>query len=196
MHFFTDFADQDVVEPTAILGLLILLLIRWWRGAAAWAATIVAAFGSMLALKLLFEACGSPSEHRLLYSPSGHTFSATLVYGGLLALFRTKTASSMVVAVLIAVLVGWSRLALGVHTVPEVLVGGALGVAAILVLLRLAGSMPNDLVMKWPPRGGWVLTVILLTPAIVLHGQHSPAERRIQAIARTYVAPLLGCRAH
>lgn len=88
------------------------LVCRCWRMAAAWAVMIVAGSGLMLALKLYFEACG-PARHRVLYSPSGHTMAATMVYGGLLSLTRLNRAALLAATLAIAMLMGWTRVALG-----------------------------------------------------------------------------------
>ena len=191
MRFLTDFADLDVVLPIAGLVLSILLLIGWRRGAAAWAAVVAAGGGIILALKLGFEACGSPRAHPLLYSPSGHTMSGTLVYGGILALLGLSLPASAVAAAAIAVLIGWSRVWLGMHTVPDTLAGGAVGVAGVVALRLLAGLPPRQPRTRTLLRGTVLLAVLLA--AGLLHGRHSPAEAFVQQAARRQVGPILDC---
>lgn len=194
MHFLTDFADQDVAEPTACIGRLVLLGLGWWRGAAAWAATIVATFGTMLVLKLGFQACSTAALHPLFYSSSGHTLAGAVIYGGLLALSGIGTAASLLAALTIAGAVGWSRLALGLHSLPEVLIGGGLGVASVPALRHLAGPVPPRLQL-WSLRRGGLLAAIVLVPAAMLHGRHSTIELRIRQISQADVGPMLGCAA-
>ncbi len=191
VRFLTDFADQDVVLPIAVLVLLILSLAGWWRGAAAWAIVVAASFGTMLLLKLGLEACG-PRPHHLIYSPSGHTMAGTVIYGGAMALLGLSGPASVVAAALIATLIGWSRVWLGLHTVPEALAGGALGVLGVEALRRLAGPPPAQR-RRFPLRMALPAAVLLL--AGLLHGLRSPAEAVIQQAARHDVGPILRCRA-
>jgi len=78
--------------------------------------------------------------------PSGHASGGAVLAGVLLVLFlphasrRWRTAVTTV-AVLGAVLIGWTRLALGVHYLSDVVAGLALGAAA--VLLAAAALVPD-----------------------------------------------------
>lgn len=192
MRFLTDFADQDVVLPIAGAVLLVLTLAGWWRGAAAWTATVTASFGTTLLLKLAFEACGR-RPHHLIYSPSGHTMAGTVVYGGMLALLGLPLPASLAVALLVAALVGWSRVWLELHTVPEVLAGGALGLAGVAALRLLAGTPPARPRRRTALRATVLAVVAVL--AALLHGLRSPAEFLIQDAARRDIGPLLRCEA-
>ncbi len=190
MRFLTDFADQDVVLPIAAAVLLVLLLAGWWRGAAAWGGVVATSFGITLLLKLGFEACG-PRPH-LIYSPSGHTMAATVVYGGLLALLGLSLPANAAAALVIAGGIGWSRVWLGLHTVPEALAGAALGLAGVAALRLLAGAPPLRPRTRALLRAGLPASVLLL--AGLLHGRHSPAEAAIRQVSRHDVGPMLRCR--
>ena len=64
--------------------------------------------------------------------PSGHTQSAVGTFGAIAASTRRKTVG--IVCILLAVLVGFSRMYVGVHTPADVLVGALLSVALIVIL--------------------------------------------------------------
>lgn len=86
--------------------------------------------------------------------PSGHTLNSTVTYG-LLALvaWRSRlplTARRLAVAVgvIVPVLVGSSRIALGVHYPSDVLAGWLAGIAFVALgasLIRMTGAMQRDL---------------------------------------------------
>ena len=117
MHFLTAFADQAVLLPLAVSVVLGFAASGWRRGA--------------VVLKLSFIACGHLLPLSSLRSPSGHTAGAAVVYGSLLAMwirFRTGTAIWTLPSALIFMsVIGVTRLALGAHSVVEVVVGGAVG---------------------------------------------------------------------
>ena len=86
--------------------------------------------------------------------PSGHTVNSTTTYG-LLALVAWRSGLplalrrvAVAVGVIIPVLVGFSRIGLGVHFPSDVLGGWLLGVAFVslgAVLIRSTGAMTRDL---------------------------------------------------
>jgi membrane-associated phospholipid phosphatase len=177
MTFLTDFADQAVMLPI-IAAVALLLAVRGQRHAAlVWLTAIGATFAVVLLLKLCFMACGPVFAGAALRTPSGHTAAASVVAGGLMALFTARRWMVLAAALLAAVVIGWTRLSLGVHSVPEVLVGGLLGVAG-------AGVMSRALRQPAVKRPAPVLGVVVVL-AILLHGVRLPAEA---AIARVSVA--------
>ena len=189
-RFLTDFADQSVVLPLAAVVALALLAAGWRRGAIVWVGTVGSALGLMLVLKIAFAACGHLLLGPQLHSPSGHTASAAVVYGGLVTLLsrrrRGGTAVAALVALGFALAIGLSRLELRVHTLLEVLAGGAVGVTGAIVLARLAG----------PPPRGWHAGPVCIAGALVLlifHGHHLPAEMQIDTFATWNIWPLSAC---
>ena len=196
MRFLTDFADQAVVLPLAAAISITLLLLGWWRGAIGWILVVPATLAIVLSLKIVFYACHAVLPDFGIRSPSGHTASATVVYGGLLALFggpgvvhRARHLLLIALAaVLLAILFGFSRVDLGLPTVPDVLVGGAVGIVGAIVFVVMAGQ---------PPAGfrRWVLGAVAVAVALLFHGRELQAEEAIQRMAISYWWPFIAsCR--
>ena len=180
MHFLTDFADQAVILPLMLAVALGLALAGWRRGAAAWLAGIGATLLAVFLAKL-FVCAADPLPG--LKSPSGHTAAAAVICGGLLALLapRGRRASLLAVAgaMAAAALIGWSRLALGVHTGADVLAGALLGVAGAALLARLACPRPPGLRRALP-------VAAALAMLLAFHGAHLHAEAGIVHVCRVF----------
>ena len=99
----------------------------------------------------------------------------TVVCGGLAALLTRRRASILPVAMLAAVVIGVSRLVLGMHSLPEVVLGALVGLAGAAALLTLAGPPPVL-------RPGRVFAVVVIVAAL-FHGMHLPAEAAIRHTA-------------
>ena len=179
MHFLTNAGDQALIIPMEVGVFLVFLLCRCWRMAVAWAVMVVAGSGLMLMLKLYFEACG-PARHRVLYSPSGHTMAATMVYGGLLSLTRLNRVALAVGVLAIAVLEGWTRVALGYHTVVEVVAGGGLGIAMVAGFVAWTGASHKNF------RPVLSILFVVMIVAISMRGWHPNIESTIQSASRLY----------
>ncbi len=186
--FLTDFADQAVLLPVALGLAIVLAVLGWRRGALAW---IVGVFGTltvMLALKLLFAACGPAMPLSGIRSPSGHTAAAAVVYGGLAALLGLPAAIALLLLAAAAMLFGASRLTLGIHTLPEVAIGAAVGCVGAALIVRLAGPRP-------PRMRNTALLAVLLATMVLFHGVHLHAEPAIGQIGHLLeVWPLSMCR--
>ncbi len=177
----TNFADQAVILPILVLAGIGLLVAGWPRAALAWIIVVPGVLFVVLIGKIVTIGCaGSLTESIGLYSPSGHTASAAVVYGGLVALLvRTKWPErvALISASVVAAVIGASRLALGVHSVADVLVGAPVGIVGAYALIRLAGPPPLRL------RFASVIGVVLLICVLLLHGTHLQAEAEIGKFA-------------
>ena len=191
MTFLTDFADQAVILPLALAVSVLLAASLWWRGTLAWVVSVGGTLAVIGMGKLVLAACGPLQWGDVLQSPSGHTASATIVYGGLLGVawrlarpadFRAPLAGALGIAILI----GISRVVLRTHTWPEVVAGGIAGMAGVGLLLALGGSPPANL------RPVRVAAVVVLIVAL-MHGTHLRAEGSIQELGRRFAGFLPGC---
>ncbi len=94
--------------------------------------------------------------------PSGHTFAAVVVYGGLVSAFDRARDPALVAGVtILVVLVALSRVVLGVHYLGDVIAGLVLGVAFLFSLERLTDGRP---------RTGFAVALVFALPAIVVTG--------------------------
>jgi membrane-associated phospholipid phosphatase len=182
--FLTDFADQAVLLPLALIVALCLAIGGWWRGAAAWLLGVGATLAVMLLLKIAFIACG---PDYILRSPSGHTAAAAVVVGGLTAVLADSRRHAVSAAALAALLIGASRLTLGVHTPLEIVVGAATGIGGAALIAGLAGPAPKLRRNR--------IAVAALLVVVLLHGMHMPAEAHIRGFAYRVAQYFPACRA-
>lgn len=184
--FLTDFADQAVILPLAVVVGLILGLQRRPRVALAWLSAIGSVLAVILVLKVTCFTCAwvlpiLGQDQADLRSPSGHTASAAVTYGGLAALqagrLRDRAVKlALVSATMASVVIGLSRLALGAHSVSEVVLAGCVGTAGVLAFVLLARQQIGG-ASHLPPLAGAACV------AILAHGHHLGAEAVIQGRA-------------
>lgn len=137
-----------ITELGGLSVLLVGLSVLYWVGDRESTATVIGytlvALAATLALKQWFTAPRPPQSVQAVTEapetsgfPSGHAISATVVYGGLvLARDRLRDPRYVVGAGSVIVLVGLSRIVIGVHYLGDVLAGYAIG-GAILAGLWL-----------------------------------------------------------
>ncbi len=173
--FVTNFADQAVILPLVVAVTVTLVVQGWRRGAVIWFAVICATFIVVALLKLVCLPCAPVDGLADLRSPSGHVTAASVVAGGLAGLLTRRRVSILPVAVLAAVAIGVSRIVLGMHSLPEVVVGAGVGLGGATALTALAGP-PATL------KPGRLLAVVAIV-MVVFHGLHLPAEAAIRHAA-------------
>jgi membrane-associated phospholipid phosphatase len=176
VSFITDFADQALIMPLVLAVAMSLLLQGWQRGAGAWLLAVLMTFTVMLGLKLVFLACAASFGTSDLRTPSGHVAAATVVAGGLAALVLRQRATVLALAAGAAIVIGASRLVLGLHSLAEVVLGAVVGLGGAWALLVLAGRPPPGLDVR---RVAAIATAVV----VVFHGLHLPAEAHIRATA-------------
>lgn len=186
MQFLTDFADQAVVLPVALVLAMVLATMGWRRGALVWVGVVAATLGLVGLLKVGFIACGPVFGPWDLHSPSGHTAAASVLAGGFVTLLAGSPPAALAVSVLAAAMFGFSRVELGAHSLPEVLLGGAVGIAGAVVLSRLAG--------RPPVRRPLQLLAVTAVVALLLHGGHLHAEQVIWRFAQGRLNFVPACR--
>jgi undecaprenyl-diphosphatase len=132
MRTFSDSGSSLAWQIVTLIVTLILLVRRHWRLAAF---TVVTIAGSSLvntAVKAMVNRDRPLVDQPFVSFPSGHSQAAVVGYGVLLllllpALSRTWRRIAVVVAVLMVIGIGFSRVALAAHFVSDVLAGFALG---------------------------------------------------------------------
>lgn len=189
--FITDFADAAVTVPLAIATLIFLILRRQVRPAFGWAIAIGGCAGLIGAAKVLLAGCGNPLAFAGISSPSGHAAIGAAVYGSLAMILATRLPAPARLALaigtaLLVLAVAASRLALGSHTLAEVGLALAIGLAALAVFVRVAGKLPTDLPVGW-------LAAADLALIVLRHGLRWPTERAVHGAAGYLHAALLWC---
>ncbi|KAA2212488.1 phosphatase PAP2 family protein [Teichococcus oryzae] len=178
MQFLSDLADLAVILPAFLALSLTLLASGWRRGAVSWTlvvgGTLGVVFLAQLAARLMPDGPGGGGAG----SPSGHVASAAILYGGLAVLLMRRRLLALVLALACAAAMATSQLVLHVHSLPAVLAGGALGLAGVVALARLAPAAPV------PPGGlRMVLPAVLASVVLPMHGTRLTAEGLILRIA-------------
>jgi membrane-associated phospholipid phosphatase len=186
VRYLTDFADQAVIIPLVLAVAITLAIQGWRRGAVVWLFVVAGTFLATLAFKIMFLSCSAVFGPIDVHSPSGHVAAATVVSGGLAAMLTRRQATILPAAVLAALVIGLSRLVLGMHSLPEVIVGAVIGLVGAVALLRFAGRPPRLSIMP-------LVTVVLIVAA-VFHGMHLPAEAAIRHTAFRFAQYIPACR--
>ena len=89
--------------------------------------------------------------------PSGHTQSASSFYGAIAIYLRKRV--MYIIATIMIILIGFSRLYLGVHYPKDVIVGGILGVLTSLICYKLYNRVENKMLL-------YVVTFAIFIPAL------------------------------
>jgi len=186
VRYLTDFADQAVILPLVLAVAIALAVQGWRRGAVTWLIVVGATFCATLAFKLMFLSCSPVFGPVDVHSPSGHVAAASVVAGGLAFMFTHRRASILPAALLAAIVIGLSRLILGAHSLPEVVVGASIGLAGAVGLIRFAGHPPR---LKPAP-----LIAVVVIVAMLFHGLHLPAEAAIRHTALHMAQFIPACR--
>jgi membrane-associated phospholipid phosphatase len=177
MLFLTDFADQAVLLPLALLVGLAFAAAGWRRGAIAWVVAVAVTFAAILAAKVAVDVWLDFLQPETgLRSPSGHTAAAAVTYGGLLALLAPRRWrprwSAPLAAALVAAVIGTTRLALHLHSRADVLSGAVIGIAGVMLLAQLAGERPPGMRRALP-------LIAAVGVMILCHGEHLDTEEGI-----------------
>lgn len=188
IEILTNFADQGVVLPLTVAVTAIFVFTGWYRTALVWACVVCAAFLVIGIGKILTAASLLPwPQHWDMRSPSGHTASGALVYGALLGLFapwRHRHATAFISASVLAAAFGASRVALGVHTLSDVIAGAVVGVCGAFAMVHFAGPRPagTDCSRR--------MAIVVPVCVLVFHGFHVDAEPWVGSLAEMLLSAL------
>lgn len=183
LRFVTDLADQAVLLPLIAFVALLLFLDGNWRVLKAWVAATAGVLGFTLLLKLGFYAASrlTPVLPAIgLISPSGHVAAATVSYGAIVRLLGPRSWRSghgtlwwWLAGLVVALLVGLTRVLLRDHSVAEVAVGALVGVAGLRLFAVLSANDPRS-----PAR--WKLAAAVLGAIVLFHGDRLAIEHGIR----------------
>lgn len=195
LYLLTSFGDQGIILPFAGAVCVTLWLGGAGREARIWALAIGSALAATLVLKLGFLPCGHLIPQWQLRSPSGHAAASFAAYGGFAVLeSRLRTQRWQRVLILtgglaFAALIAASRVVLHAHTLPEVLLGSAVGLTVPAILIWKIKSFSRGTVAK-PLLLALFLPLILL---IAFHGKTLPFEGLIASVAQSLARTLGIC---
>ena len=148
----------DLLVIVGVLGMLSLLDIGrnvressaplWSANLAFVVATVLGGLALVVALESLFGLPRPPAHwHRADASPyafpSGHTMAATVCWGALAMWYIRPLRVSAIFSGILVISVGFARLALGLHYVPDILAGVGFGLGYLALAGYLADGSPR-----------------------------------------------------
>jgi membrane-associated phospholipid phosphatase len=142
LPYLTILGDARLLLPASVVLFVWLRMKADHRAATAWLIAVVACLALTVGAKLLFYKCGWRVGAYRLNSPSGHMSLGTTFFGaGLMLILRGRRLPAsflpiLSVAALVAV-IGYSRVGLIKHTIPEVVVGGLIGIGCVGLFWQL-----------------------------------------------------------
>jgi len=187
MDLLSGLGDIIVVAPATAALFVGLLWLGARREALAFVVAIAATMALALAAKLAFEACGFAEPRLDVESPSGHAALGAAFWGCFAALLAGgrrlgQRLAFYAGAVLVAMAVACGRVAIGAHSVAEVVCGLAIGVVATTLFIALRGP-PRRLSLTPPVLLGASPVVALLALDLTLFTDRWTAEPFIVRLA-------------
>jgi membrane-associated phospholipid phosphatase len=170
------------MAPVALAIAVWLFASRAWRGALAWLSLFGTAAVFVFCTKVAYAGWCVGVQELDFTGVSGHSMNATsvLTVAGYFIGSRTSKAAAVISGLLgycTGVVVGISRLMLGVHSLSEVVVGCALGGAVALLAIRIIRGHPSLVVAPL------VFAFTVLTLVFTLHGERAPSEKLTVKVA-------------
>lgn len=147
LEFITHFGSVTLLLPLAALLALVLWRDEGWIAACTYIVPLVGCLSTMLLLKLYFISCGTGRALDIT-SPSGHTATSTIVFGGIAVVMASHLQPGLRRVVtagmtLLIGLIGISRVAVGAHTWEEVVLGLLVGASALVLFMVLYERCPK-----------------------------------------------------
>jgi len=188
LHALTNLGDSVITLPIAAAVLAWLAIWGDRRAALAWLGALLACGAVTAALKIYFKACPVPGLE--LDSPSGHTSMSLYVYGGLTLITagqyrRWRRRAVLAAGGLLILAIALTRAVLEYHSTLEVVIGLAIGTAA-LALFWLAYRRRRPARMPV-----WPLWLVALLPIVLFSGRSLSAEGLLHRIA-VYLHAIVG----
>ena len=187
MNHIGNFGHSAILIPASLTIILCLLWYDRRADALAVAAALGACLVATLIAKIAFQSCESQFSTLGIESPSGHASVSAAFYGCAALLVAAGRGLWMRACILagaaaFVVLVGLSRIYVGVHTVPEVIAGMTIGAASLFVFQWLRGPKRRLVVpLRLIAIGIPVAAVLALT--ILTFARNWTLEYRIEKVA-------------
>ncbi len=179
--YVTQFADAPVLTGLTVVLCGTLVFAGCFRAAVTFGLAFVSLAICVGVAKGLAAAAPALSAATGLQSPSGHVAGAIVLIGG--ATMCAGRGSWVLTVGLGAALIGYTRVALGFHTVADVVAGGVIGLAIVLGAIALGGARSW---VEVPPEVGGPLIGALLAAAIFLNGWHPGIGRAASRAAHDF----------
>jgi membrane-associated phospholipid phosphatase len=177
----TNLGDSGFLGMLSLCGAAYLYTVGARRAAFFLLFSLIASAGSIALLKIGFLGCHHIIPSLNIESPSGHAALSVAIYGCLTAIMMShftgwRRKGALIVYLLGVLAISISRLYVGLHTGPEVLVGGALG-AVIAAICFWGLHKPSPIHFK-----ARHLALVCLAPLLFLYGVHAPSEMLIRRL--------------
>lgn len=176
----------SVTGPLGVAVAVWLLAGRTWRLSLAWCLLYCVGMGAVVATKIAWYGWGIGIPEWKFSGLSGHAMRACAVYPVVFYLMFLKARPAMrhagvAIGVLLAVLICVARVPVLAHSVSEVVLGGAVGLAVAAAFVVAARS-------EQPAVVGRVLVALCVPLVLVLpFAKPAPAEKWVQQVA-TYLS--------
>ena len=181
-EFVTSFGDAGLMVPTAII-IGVWLYIAQGRGAALlWLGLFSAAGLLVIATKVAFLGFGLGSRRFDFTGISGHAMMSMAVFPVTLQLMGgtrrpAKRWLLLPLGIVLAAVIGVSRVQIGVHSVSEVVIGIVVG-GSVALFFSLTAKLPAER-MKTVP----VISAVLLAVFLAGYGRPAPSQDMITRLA-------------
>ncbi len=157
--------------PLSAVVLVWLLLWPRWDAVRWWVVSVVFCVGATAILKIFYNAC----PEILSSNPSGHTGLSVLVYGAIFILISARNKNCQKIALIavgiaLAIGIAVSRVLIGAHSIPEIVIGMAVGALSLAIFVfGFRRSIPAAL-------PSWILAVPAVLVILLLNGHQLQFE--------------------
>lgn len=149
--FWHAFTECGGLTPVVLMALFVTAILTFSSPIATirrWIISIALAGIAIVLAKGVFIPCGAYIPQLDMRSPSGHVAGSVAIYGGLAALLWTSAPGRLRVVVAVATVmlcvgIAMSRVIVHAHTIPEVVLGGLIGLIVPVRMLRAPRPHPD-----------------------------------------------------
>jgi len=151
MTGITRLADREAQTGVTVVVVILFSLFKKWRTGLWYGLTVLFGAGVLNGLVKSFYGRVRPDQIEHLIEqgghafPSGHAMGAVIVYGGLFFLFTQYSNSKPwqwllgIISVILILMIGLSRIYLGVHYPSDVIAGFSLGFSWLCLAIAVYG---------------------------------------------------------